>query len=399
MVLATFKYLPVFESQAISIFGLSSKLSSSIITIGVSYFSFQAISYFVDIYLELEKSEEHFGYYALYLSFFPKLLQGPIERSRDLLPQIRALSAGDIDQFRTGYLLIYLGLFKKIVIADRLSLFVNPVYSDVKSFSGIDLVLATYIYALQIYYDFSGYTDIARGTARIFNINLTENFNSPYTATSIADFWRRWHISFSSWIFDYIFKPLQMHWKTWRNWGTAVALMVTFLVSGIWHGASWNFLIWGGLHGLFIACSIFYKPHQKKIYRAWNLEKNKLAEFWQRLVTFNLVCLAWIFFKASSLNDAWYVVSHLFAGGTGQADLLHNSVMLSQHVDAMRELVIALVSIILLTLATALFKRRSWLALFYNKPFWVRGCVYYCVIVYLLMFGFYSDQSFAYVRF
>jgi D-alanyl-lipoteichoic acid acyltransferase DltB (MBOAT superfamily) len=159
--------------------------------------------------------------------------------------------------------------------------------------------------------DFSGYTDMALGSARLFNVNLTQNFNSPYLATSVADFWRRWHISFSRWILDYIFKPLQMHWRNWEKWGIAAALMITFLVSGLWHGVKWGFVIWGGLHGLYLACSLFYMPYQKKLHKSIAVEKTMFLKAWQIFVTFNLVCLAWVFFRAEKVADALYTLSSL----------------------------------------------------------------------------------------
>src|SRR6185369_16654097 len=178
-------------------------------------------------------------------------------------------------------------------------------------------LLATYAYAFQIYMDFSGYTDMALGSARLFNINLTQNFNSPYLATSVADFWRRWHITFSRWILDYIFKPLQMQWRNWKNWGTAAALIIAFIISEIWHGASWGFVVWGGLHGLYMACSVIYKPYQKKLHKMLGIEKTKFLKVWQIFVTFNLVSIAWVFFRASSLKDAVYVLSNILNGVQG----------------------------------------------------------------------------------
>jgi D-alanyl-lipoteichoic acid acyltransferase DltB (MBOAT superfamily) len=323
LILVGMKYLP-FLSENLK--ELSNRLSldtqiqpvKAFVSIGVSYYVFQAISYLFDIYLEIEKPERHFGYFALYLSFFPKLLQGPIERAGDLIPQLKAKYEFNYDNVRFGMLLFTWGLFKKVVIADRLGLYVDTVYNDVHSFTGLPLLLATYAYAFQIYMDFSGYTDIALGSARLFNINLTQNFNSPYLASSVADFWRRWHISFSRWILDYIFKPLQMQWRDWKNWGTSTALVVAFLISGIWHGASWGFVIWGGLHGLYMACSVFYKPYQKKLHKALGVDKTKLLKYWQIFVTFNLVSFAWVFFRANKLSDVYYIISNI----AKQSDLI-----------------------------------------------------------------------------
>src|ERR1700733_4257563 len=278
------------------------------VTLGVSYYTLQAISYLVDLYLGTAEPERHFGRFALYLGFFPKLLQGPIERSSNLLPQLQVLRGFDYENVRSGLLLFAWGLFKKVAVANRLSTYVNGVYYDPHGYSGITLAAATYMYAIQIYADFSGYTDMALGVARMFNIRLTQNFNSPYLATSIADFWRRWHISFSRWILDYISKPLQMQWRDARTLGVAAALMVTFLFSGLWHGVSLNFVVWGALHGVFIASSVFIKPWQNRTYELARLKNHSVRRFIQVFVTFNLVSFAWIFFRANSLADAWYVV-------------------------------------------------------------------------------------------
>lgn len=300
VLLVGLKFLPVLSGGTLLL-----------VTIGVSYFIFQAISYLVDIHLGIIDPERHFGRFFLSLAFFPKLLQGPIERSGDLLPQLRTPYQFHYENMRSGLLLFGWGLFKKIVIADRLALYVDAVYGDVHSFTGLPLLLATYAYALQIYFDFSGYTDMALGTARLFNIKLTQNFNRPYLATSIADFWRRWHISFSRWILDYIFKPLQMSWRNAGVKGTVLALMITFLISGLWHGARWGFLLWGGLHGLYLASSVCYKPYQKKLHKALRLEKTKFLQVWQIIITFHLVAFSWIFFRAEHLGDAWYVMTSL----------------------------------------------------------------------------------------
>jgi D-alanyl-lipoteichoic acid acyltransferase DltB (MBOAT superfamily) len=253
--LVAFKYLPVLFKDSLVLSRLlpvSSQvlLNSPIVTIGVSYYVFQGISYLVDVYYEMLLPERHFGRFALFMSFFPKLLQGPIERGAGLLPQLQTLTDFTGGSIRIGLNLFLWGLFKKVVVADRIATFIDPIFAHPKDSSPLSLLAAVYLFAFQIYYDFSGYTDMALGIARCFNIRLTQNFNVPYAASSIAEFWRRWHISFSSWILDYIFKPLQMRWRDRKTWGTPLALMVTFLVSGIWHGAGWNYLVWGGLHGV-----------------------------------------------------------------------------------------------------------------------------------------------------
>ncbi len=289
---------------------IQSSYTNLFLSIGISYFSFQAISYLADVYLEIQEPEQHLGYHALALAFFPKLLQGPIERASDLLPQLKKPYQFDYDTMRSGMLLFTWGLFKKVVVADRLALYADQVFNHVHDYTGLPLIIGTYAFALQIYFDFSGYTDMARGTARLFGINLTENFNSPYMATSIADFWRRWHISFSRWILDYIFKPLQMSWRGRGQAGTALALLVTFLISGLWHGLNYGYVIWGLLHGLYLAASTYYRPYQKKLHKLLGVGKSRWLKWWQVFVTFNLVSFAWIFFRAGKL-DGIYCASNV----------------------------------------------------------------------------------------
>jgi alginate O-acetyltransferase complex protein AlgI len=390
IILALFKYLPFFESQANSIFGFTSNLSPTIISIGVSYFTFQAISCMVDIYLEIEEPERHFGRYALYLAFFPKLLQGPIERATYLLPQLKQQYQFDYDAMRSGMLLFAWGLFKKVVVAERLALYADRVYVDVHGYTGLALVIGTYAYALQIYFDFSAYTDMARGTGRMFGINLTENFNSPYMGTSIADFWRRWHISFSRWILDYIFKPLQMKWRNWGKAGTALALIATFLICGIWHGATWGFVIWGLLHGIYLATSTYYRPYQRKLYKWLGIEKSRWLRGWQMFVTFNLVSFAWVFFRANSFGDAWYVISNLFYGYKG----LRSGLIFFQ---SDRHLFLLLTCIALLALAGICTQVSEWFKSLFNGA--NRWLFYYLFVLLVLICGLFGKAEFIYGRF
>lgn len=404
LILVVMKYLPFISGnlKALSILlSLDTQIQplKEFIAIGVSYYVFQALSYLFDIYLEIEKPERHFGYFALYLAFFAKLLQGPIERAGNLIPQLKSKYEFNYDNMRFGMLLFAWGLFKKVVIADRLGLYVDSVYNNVHAFTGLPLLLATYAYAFQIYMDFSGYTDMALGSARLFNINLTQNFNSPYLATSVADFWRRWHITFSRWILDYIFKPLQMQWRYWKNWGTATALLITFLISGIWHGASWRFIIWGVLHGLYMACSVFYKPYQKKLHKALKIEKTKLLKTWQIVVTFNLVSFAWIFFRSNSLIDALYVATNLlnFRGNYWEVRKLGVLKFINLNIFvgiSKYEILIATTSIIFISCTNQLECK-----IIYHNNKLVRWSYYYMLFIVIAVLGYYNDVSFIYTRF
>lgn len=379
LILALIKYLPAVAS----VFGgeAGRPYATPLISVGVSYFTFQAISYLADIYLETQEPEMHPGYHALSLAFFPKLLQGPIERAGALMPQLRKAYVFDYDAVRSGMLLIAWGLFRKLVVADRLALYVNQVYGDVGTYAGPALLLATYAYALQIYFDFSGYTDMARGTARLFGVDLTENFNSPYLATSVADFWRRWHISFSRWILDYIFKPLQIAWRDSGKAGTALALVVTFLISGIWHGASWGFVVWGLLHGVYMGVAVFYRPYQVRLYRWLGVERSRWLKAWQVFATFHLVTFAWVFFRADNIGDAWYVINRMLVFN-GDIKTKHNFTMIS-------------VALILTLLVTLLRDRAAqWMN---NRTF--RWALYILLIQCIILGGVHKGDSFVYFKY
>jgi len=387
LIMSLMKYLPFF----LTYFKADSTDVNLLVSIGVSFITFQAISYLVDIYLENQEPERHFGYHALSLAFFPKLLQGPIERCSDLMPQLKKSYNFDYATMRSGILLFSLGLFKKDVVANLFSLYVNMVYNDVHHYKGLTLIIATYAYAFQIFFDFSGYTDMARGTARMFGINLTENFNNPYAATSIADFWRRWHISFSRWILDYIFKPLQMYWRNFGSSGTAMALIVTFLASGIWHGANCGFIIWGLLHGLYLAVSTYYRPYQKKLHNWLGFKKNNLLRTWQIFVTFNLVSFSWIFFRAGSVSDAWYVVTNLL--NISWQELTDISFQINKSSKIAIFLIVAIITSILI-LSPKISGRIN--SLLVGKKRWL---FYYVFIMFILLFRRYGEGAFIYGRF
>jgi len=397
LILVVMKYLP-FLSENLKALSTLLSLDAQIqpvkafIAIGVSYYVFQAISYLFDIYLEIEKPERHFGYFALYLSFFPKLLQGPIERAGDLIPQLRNRYKFNYDNMRFGMLLFTWGLFKKVVVADRLAFFVDQIYNDVQMYKGLALLFATYTYAFQIFMDFSGYTDMALGSALLFNINLTQNFRSPYLATSVADFWRRWHITFSRWILDYIFKPLQMQWRQWKNWGTATALVIAFLISGIWHGASWGFVIWGGLHGLYMACSVFYRPYQKKLHKTLRIANTRFLKAWQVIVTFNLVSFAWIFFRANSINDALYIVKNLIPTNT-TFDFLNQI-----FTNGKLELVIPIFGLISVAVVGLSLQSQKIISLF-KLSTTIRWSIYFLLVTLLMLFNTNTHLTFIYNRF
>ena len=268
-----------------------------LLPVGISFYTFQSLSYVIDVYRGEAKAEHHFGKYAAFVAFFPQLVAGPIERTKALLPQIRERHVFSYEMASYGMKRMAWGYFKKLVIADTMAFYVDQVYNQLPSFRGFALVLATFFFAVQIYCDFSGYSDIAAGAAAILGIRLMTNFNSPYFAQSIHDFWSRWHISLSAWFRDYVYIPLggNRRGKLRRD----INLLITFLVSGLWHGASWTFVFWGLIHGTVqVAENHLFKKGKKH----------------PRVLVFAVVCFAWIFFRADSFADAWYVITHLLSG-------------------------------------------------------------------------------------
>lgn len=281
-----------------------------LLPVGISFYTFQTLSYTIEVYRGNQEPEKSLGRFALYVSFFPQLVAGPIERPKNLLPQLKCQFDFDYDGIVAGLRLILWGMFKKVVIADRLAVVVNAVYLEPERYPGSILVLATIFFAFQIYCDFSGYTDIARGCARVFGIDLMKNFNRPYFATSIADFWRRWHISLSTWFRDYVYLPLGGSKGTTAKW--ILALVATFGLSGLWHGANWTFIVWGLLHVTYYGIGKASLGVREKLSARIGLASiPRVHHGIQILLTLTLVCFGWIFFRADSMGSAWYIVTHL----------------------------------------------------------------------------------------
>ena len=317
-VLFFFKYFNFASESVVSLLSVFSIQLNPItlrilLPVGISFYTFQTLSYVIDVYKGDVPAEHHFGYYAAFVSFFPQLVAGPIERTSNLLPQIKAKHTFDYSEGTYGLKLMAWGFFKKIVIADTLANCVSVVYDSPHNFSGFSLLLATLFFTIQIYCDFSGYSDIAIGTAKLFGINLMTNFKSPYFAQSIKEFWSRWHISLSTWFKDYIYIPLGGNRV--GKVRHSINLLITFLVSGLWHGANWTFVVWGGIHGVAQAVESIIIPKQK--------QTSTGIMRWVRIIaTFLFSSFAWIFFVANSLEDAAYVICNMFAGITAPLSYL-----------------------------------------------------------------------------
>jgi len=314
LILFFFKYYDFFTWNFNKVSGfLGSDLTMSalhlLLPIGLSFHTFQSLSYVIEVYRRKQKPERHFGIYSLYVMFYPQLVAGPIERPQNLLHQFHEKHNFKYDNVTSGLRLMAWGMFKKVVIADRLAQFVSPVYDAPANFDGSVLVIATVFFSFQVFCDFSGYSDIARGAARVMGFKLMVNFDRPYAATSLSDFWRRWHISLSTWLRDYVYEPMAVGWRGWGPYGIVSALMATFLISGFWHGANWTFVVWGLLHGAGLSLEAIFAKQRKRLLNTlpiWLYNSIFLA------ITFSFVNFSYIFFRSKSIEDALLIISRIF---------------------------------------------------------------------------------------
>ena len=314
-VLAIFKYYFFFTDNFNSLASYFSvpihfPVFNFLLPIGLSFHTFQAMSYTIEVYRGNQKAERNFGIYSLYVMFYPQLVAGPIERPQNLIHQFYEKHVWDTDRVKSGLLQMMQGFFKKVVIADRLAMVVDPAYANLSSQSSLNLIIASIFYSFQIYCDFSGYSDIAIGASRVMGFKLMNNFNAPYTATSIPDFWRRWHISLSTWFKDYVYFSLGGNRVSVPRW--YINIMIVFILSGFWHGASWNFVIWGALHGLFQLIGLTL--NRIFPYLAADQRKSITGIWIYRLFTFLLVTIAWVFFRIPKFGDIQIYFRQLVQG-------------------------------------------------------------------------------------
>jgi D-alanyl-lipoteichoic acid acyltransferase DltB (MBOAT superfamily) len=275
-------------------------LLNVLLPVGISFYTFQALAYTIDVYRGTVKAERNIITYALFVTFFPQLVAGPIERSARLLPQFKIDHTFNYDRITSGLKLAAWGMFKKVAIANRLALYVNAVYGNPDVYPAASVILATLFFAIQIYCDFSGYSDIAIGSARILGFKIMSNFNKPYFSASFREFWMRWHISLSTWLKDYVYIPLGGNRK--GKFRQNANLFITFLISGLWHGAAWHFVVWGALHG-------FFQIIERMIFKAKDAKTNYI----RIAIMFILICLTWVFFRASSISDAFFIFKKMAA--------------------------------------------------------------------------------------
>jgi D-alanyl-lipoteichoic acid acyltransferase DltB (MBOAT superfamily) len=413
--LVGFKYLNFFGETVGALFRSFNILYSFkgleiLLPVGISYYTFKKISYLIEVYRGTHEPEKRLTGFALYVSFFPSVMAGPIDRAHKLIPQFYKSDIFDYQRFTDGLKLMAWGLFKKIVIADRLAVFVNRVYNDPSGFEGPALLVATVYFSFQIYCDFSGYTDIALGLGKVLGVDMMENFNRPYFAKSIGEFWKRWHISFSSWLMDYLFLPIAytvsrkiksprlMRIKA-ETWAYISGILITMALCGIWHGASWTFVVWGGIHGLFLAASFATKKIRKKLHKRLKTKRfPALRDGLRILLTFGLVTVAWIFFRADSMADAIYIFTHLFSGWSSVLNV-------SGLIDAVslgllkKELAIAGISVIAMLFVHWRRKKKSFEQWIAGQKNITRWCFYLVLLVWLLAFSDTVAGDFIYFQF
>ncbi len=404
--LAFFKYFNNLypENQVhlynVNIFFRTDAINKMVMPLGLSYFIFTLLSYQIEVKRKTILPEKHFGYFSLYLLFFPKIAQGPIERPQQLIPQLHRINPFNYTMVAEGLKLMLWGYFKKLVVADRLAIYVNAVYNNNEHHNGTTLIVATIFYAFQIYADFSGYTDIAIGSAKLFGFNLSNNFKRPYFATSIKDFWNRWHITLSFWLRDYVFLPLAYFlasrlkrqkylYVSAGKWIYMIAIMVTFAICGIWHGVGWTYLSWGLLFGIYLTYSNWTGDLHKKIRKRFHIRKtSRYYIFYKIILTFVLVLFSWVIFRSDSITTTINIIRKIF---TSQGAIFY---------ERPSDLIFALFGII--SLIAIDFKREyfndRWSILFNKNPF-VRIAGIVIVVLTILLIGVFDGGQFIYFQF
>jgi len=389
-ILGFFKYFNFFASSLESLllfmgFSVHPRLLNIILPVGISFYTFQSMSYIIDVYRGKVKPAVNILDFALFVSYFPQLVAGPIERASHLLPQVLSPRVITTEKFYLGMRLILWGLFKKIVVADRLALYVDAVYGNVYNHSGITFALATLFFAFQIYCDFAGYSDIARGLGSLMGFDIMVNFRNPYFANNIRDFWQRWHISLSTWLRDYLYIPLGGNRKGRLN--TVKNILITMFLGGLWHGANWTFVIWGLLHGLFI---VITKLAQESFsgFRA-QLKINKLfCRASGILVTFAFVLLTWVFFRASGISEAYHILESVLSFSWGKL-----------YIGSVSNIIYGVCAVIFLILMEIRAEKRGTADVLKFESSVMQYAVSYCIIFAIILFGVNKGQQFIYFQF
>lgn len=400
-VLFFFKYFNFFIesfSSLISSMGFTVHMPTLniILPVGISFYTFQTLSYTIDVYKgEIEPSKDIVAFFT-FVTFFPQLVAGPIERAKHLLPQFYKRRDFNYDFASSGAKLILFGFFKKMVIADKVAILVNTVYNNPHDYVGAPMVLATFLFAFQIYCDFSGYSDIAIGTGRILGFDLMTNFKRPYYSKSISEFWTRWHISLSTWFKDYIYIPLGGNRVSESRW--AFNIFITFLISGLWHGANWTFVVWGAFHGLLLVLERFTQSTRTRI--TGLIKWNFLFKGLSIVTTFSLVCIGWIFFRANSIHDAFYIFTNMFSDLKDYLDPVTMAVKFRGIGWTPSDMIEVFIFIILLESVQYIDRKQFWGDTLRKLPRILQWSFYFILLILIVFFGTdNSTENFIYFQF
>ncbi|MBZ0108749.1 MAG: MBOAT family protein [Candidatus Scalindua rubra] len=377
-----------------------------LLPLGISFYTFQTINYTIDVYRGHIEPEKHLGRFAVYVAFFPQLVAGPIERASHLIPQFLQDHRFNYQRLVDGFRIMLWGFFLKVVVADRLAVYVDNVYSAPHQYHGAPLLLATYFFAFQIYADFAGYSAIAIGSAKIMGFDLMENFRYPYLAASVSEFWKRWHISLSTWFRDYVYIPMGGNRVSKSRW--IYNIMVLFLISGVWHGANWTFLVWGAIHGVYLITYLRTKRLQVKILRIIGIEnKPRFKKILAVFLTFHLVLVAWIFFRANSIEDAGTILSNMVSGLPYDIYRFLNMDLNGIYEDSLMFVNITgfefclSITLILFVMMHDILRGALCLhqKLGRNTRYYFRMAYYDVLIIALILFGVYGQKQFIYFQF
>ena len=377
-ILFTFKYAN-FVGEILNITQDGGKLINVLLPVGISFYTFQTLSYTIDVFKNKLKPEPNLSIFALYVAFFPQLVAGPIERAGDIIPQFKKKVEFDVERVSKGLFLMLFGFFQKVVIADNLAIFVDVVYKNPENYKGLSILIATVFFAFQIYNDFAGYTNIARGAALIMGIKLSKNFKQPYFAYSLQDFWRRWHISLSTWFRDYVYISLGGKKLSFPKW--IFVIIITFTISGLWHGANWTFIVWGFLNALIFIVESVFKKRKKKV-----VQRNQFIKLLQIIGTFATINFLWIFFRANSIHDAFLLIKNLFSPN------------FSIPFDS-KWMFVCILLIVINIIIDFIDNKKEISTWIFEKPVILRGFAIYILLIMIMFIGNWHLSPFIYFQF
>lgn len=368
---------------------LAARYWSPLFPLGISFYTFQALSYLIEIYWEEEEPEPDVLNFTLYMLLFMKFLSGPIERGFDLLPQLKKAHPFDYERVCYGMKFVIWGVFMKLLIADRISPYLDNVFNSVHNASGIQLMEATLLYPIQLYADFAGYTHMAIGFGTMFGFKLAPNFNRPFASLTTSDLWRRWHMSLSYWVRDYVYVPLSAETRKWKSWGIYFSVLVTFIIIGIWHGAGWTFAIYGMIQGVIIIWELMSQKYRDNLRR--HVNKNIYVPLFI-VRTYLLFALSLLFFRVTKMQDVFYIFRHLFDG-----------IKLSSHETSLgmsdtHWILFGIITLLLFVFEYFNSKHDLIIALSKQKT-WVRWCIYFTVITCIFLLGAFGVENFIYIQF